>query len=175
MLVFASCDRDVFMRDPVQDPIRQFTQLSELGTVEYTVTKVVKVVDHPKWYQFGDRKLLFTCKATLKAGIDMSGFSPDDVTVNKSQRSATVTLPKAKLLTFNMDPKDCKLAFVKIGGIRHPFTAEERNAVLIQGEKSIRDNIGQYGILEDAETNASEFVKMVFSKAGIYDVTVKFR
>lgn len=42
---------------------------AELGTVEYTITKVVKADDNADWYKFGDRKILFTVKATMKAGI----------------------------------------------------------------------------------------------------------
>ena len=55
---------------------------AEFGTVEYTVKKLIKANDVGKWYAIGDRKILFSCTAYLKAGIRVaffrSGFSAAD-------------------------------------------------------------------------------------------------
>ena len=66
LLIFlSSCERkkDVIAKLTLQEKmnakVAELTEMSELGTVEYTVTKVVKASDDAKWYQFGDRKILF--------------------------------------------------------------------------------------------------------------------
>ena len=56
-----------------------------------------------------------------------------------------------------------------------PSSAEERNALLRQGEKQIRDSVPSLGILEKADENARRFFESVFSKMGFTAVTVQFR
>lgn len=59
--------------------------------------------------------------------------------------------------------------------LRQSFSAEERNALLRQGEKQIRDSVPSLGILEEAEANAVKFFESVFSKMGFTEVEVQFR
>ena len=59
--------------------------------------------------------------------------------------------------------------------LRQSFTAEERNALLRQGEKQIRDSVPSLGILEKADENARRFFESVFQKMGFESVEVSFR
>jgi hypothetical protein len=59
--------------------------------------------------------------------------------------------------------------------LRQSFTAEERNALLRQGEKQIRDSVPSLGILEKADENARRFFASVFGKMGFETVDVVFR
>ena len=56
--------------DSINKKIMGIESMAELGTVEYTVTKIIKAND-AAWYRYGDRKILFSSVAYLKAGIDM--------------------------------------------------------------------------------------------------------
>ena len=58
---------------------------------------------------------------------------------------------------------------------RHSFSAEERNALLQQGEKQIRSSVPSLGILEKADENALRFFESVFQKMGFETVEVVFR
>jgi hypothetical protein len=59
--------------------------------------------------------------------------------------------------------------------LRSSFTAEERNALLRQGEKQIRNSVPSLGILEKADENARRFFESVFQKMGFTTVEVSFR
>ena len=55
----------------------------QLGLVEYDVNKIVKGKDKA-WYPFSGKSILCSCKAYLKAGIDLETFNPmTDVTVSE--------------------------------------------------------------------------------------------
>lgn len=177
--VCVSCDKkdalkELTLREKMNAKVTELTAMNELGTVEYKVTKVVKASDDAKWYQFGDRKILFQCTAYLKAGIDLNKFDPDKVKINESEKSVVVVLPKAELLSFNMPPDEAKLAYEKVALTRFNFTAQERNLLLRQGEEDIRKDVPRMGILQDAEKNASSFFKSLLSQMGFKSVTVKF-
>lgn len=152
------------------------SEMAELGTVEYTVKKIVKADNAtPAWYKIGKRKILFTCTAFIKAGIDMKDFSADDVSVNKETNSISVVLPKAKILSFNMPPEEIKEEFTLVTGFRDKFTPEEKQCLLVLGEKDIRDDIPNMGILEDAEANAKLFFTALFSQLGYEKINIKFK
>ena len=148
--------------------------MAELVTVEYTIKKIINA-DDAAWYKYGDRKILFTCTAFLKAGIDMKDFSPDDVVVNRENKSITVTLPDAKLLSYNIPPEMIKQEFCNVTGFRFGFTPQDKQNLKLQGEQSILEDIPNYGILEDARKNAKEFFEATFAQLGYKNITVKFR
>lgn len=147
--------------------------MAELGTVEYTITKIIKAND-PKWYKNGDRKILFSSVAYIKAGIDMQEFSMSNVTFDKETKTVSVVLPKAKVLSFNMPPEKIHIVFSETSGARKDFTVEETNDLKIQAENSIREDIPNMGILQDAENNAKGFFKVLLTQLGFEIITIKF-
>jgi hypothetical protein len=148
--------------------------LSELGTVEYVVSKVVKADDNATWYKFGDRKILFSCKASLKAGIDLSKLSNDSIKINANQKSISLLLPKAELLSFNMKPDDVRLVYEKTEITRFSFSNAERDMIMTQGENSIKNSVEELGILTDAENNAKMFLEAFLSQAGYSKIIINF-
>ena len=113
-------------------------ETAELATVEYKVRKIVKTNDE-KWYSVGDRKILFSATAYLKAGVDLEGFTADKVSISGDDIS--VTLPHAKLLSFNMPIEETSTVFESYGFFRSRFSAEEQNHILELGERDIRRDI----------------------------------
>lgn len=148
-------------------------EMAELGTVEYTVKKIVKT-DDGAWFTVGTRKILFTCTAFIKAGINMKDFSVENVTVDKENKSIAVVLPKATILSFNMPPEEIKQEFAVITGFRANFTPEEKQQLLVLGENDIRSDIPNMGIIEDAEANAKLFFTALFSQLGYEKINIKF-
>ena len=147
------------------------TEMSELGTVEYTIAKIIKASD-TKFYTMGERKILFSCCATMKAGIDLSEFSKDQVKVKGKQ--ITITLPQPKVLSFNMPPELAKLEYEKVGALRFDFTAEDRNNLLRQGEAAILADAANLGILDDAKKNAQMFFEALLAQVGFDKINVEF-
>lgn len=178
MLLCTSCSKlglkKVSLEQKLSEKMSQITDVAELGTVEYTVTKVVKASDDASWYKVGNRKILFDCTAYLKAGIDMSKFDGTKVQVNEEKKSVVVTLPQAELLAFNMPPEKAKLVYENVSTFRSNFSAADRNHLLQLGEKNIREDVPNLGILKDAEKNASDFFKAMLGQLGFEIITVKF-
>lgn len=171
-LLCSSCGHK--LTEQMETKAAELQAMGEIGTVEYTVTKIVKANDNAEWYKIGDRKVLFTTTSYLKAGISLDNFTMDNVVINESDKSISVTLPHAKLLSINLPPENIKLAYEKVSAIRRDFSSEERIALLQQGEADIRADIRNLGILEDAEHNATEFFSALLSQMGFEKVTINF-
>jgi len=168
-LVLSSCGAN--LEERTKQKMQEMTAMSELGTVEYTVSKVVKCNDKI-WYKVGDRKILFTCRAYLKAGLDMAKFSPDCVAINGT--AIEITLPAPTLLSLDMPAEDAKLVYEKTGLLRNDFSATERNELLRQGEEAILEDVPNLGILEDAKKSATQFFTAMLKQLGYKTITVKF-
>ena len=169
-----SCKQDISYKQ-MEEQVGKITSLTELGTVEYVVTKIVKAHDNATWYKFGDRKILFSCKAILKAGIDLSKLEDSDIKANIEKKSISITLPEAELLSVNLKPENIKLIYEKTSITRSSFSNKERDAVLAQGEADILKSVPDMGIFDDAESNAKLFLEAFFKQAGFTDVNIEFK
>ena len=77
-LLFTSCRQKEKEHD-LPSTILAIQQTGKLATAEYTLTKIIRASDDQTWYKIGDRKILMSCEAHLKAGVDL-------------QRSVRITL-----------------------------------------------------------------------------------
>ena len=155
--------------------IEAISSMKELSLVEYRVRKIIKADDQGEWYKIGDRKILMSCTAYLKAGIDLSSFSEEDVTVDRKEGRVTVTLPHATLLSLDIPPSEIRQEYDQVTLLRSDFSAKERNDLLRQGERQIRASVTSLGILPKAEENARKFFESVFYKMGFTTVEVIFK
>lgn len=149
-----------------------FKEMSELATVEYIVTKIVKADDNRTWYKVGDRKILMSCEASIKAGIDFSAIDEGDVTIDG--KSISLVLPKAHLISLNIRPEDVRVEYEETGFFRDDFSTAERDALLIQGEKQIKNSVEALGVLTAAETNASLFISNYLKTLGYNRINIRF-
>lgn len=173
ILLAVSCSKSS-NNDLIEEKAATITEMAELGTVEYTISKIIKANDNKAFYTIGDRKILLSCKAVVKAGIDLKNFSEDDIIYDKDANSLTVKLPAPRILSLNLPAEYVKLEYVKVGILRSNFTAEERNELLSQGEKDIREDLPKLGILEDARSNAKMFIESLFGNVGVENIHVEF-
>ncbi len=153
--------------------IFEIRDIGVLAASEYTVGKVLKVKDEPEWYKFGNRNILISCKAKVKAGIDFSKLSEDDIELK--DYSVYIKLPNPEIVSFDMDPSMIKTELVDVNGMRQNFTLEEKNEILNLGEKSIRKEILETGILEDAKRNTNQFIKDFYKQLGYKDVQIVYK
>ena len=150
---------------------RTLKDLAELATVEYSVTKIVSYKD-VAWY--GDRKILFETAATVKAGIDLNELADQDIQL-EDDTAVTVTLPRPRILLFNMKPEHMREIFNESGVLRSDFSNEEKDGLLSQGEKDIRAKVATMDILERAARNARILVESWLKKMGFATVRVVFK
>lgn len=156
----------------IEGRVRQMAETSELGTVEYTVKKIVKCDDQQR-FTIGDRKILFQSTAYLKAGIKLDHFTADDIQID--EKIVTINLPHAELLSFNMPAEETITVFENYGFFRSRFSAEEQNEILTLGEKDIREDVPNLGILQDAERNAKDVFTALLTQMGFNQVNVNFK
>ena len=158
----------------LEEALSKAVACAELGAVEYTITKLI-MVDDDALYKFGDRKIIFSCHTTMKAGIDLKEFTKEDVVVSKGGNTVVVNLPQPKVLAFNMAAEDIKLEYSKVSGLRMNFNTDERNDLLKQGEKAIMEDAPNLGIYDDAKKNATDFFKALLAQCGYANVDVCFK
>ncbi len=173
-LVSVSCKKGPSLEEELENWIPQMTEMAELGTVEYTVNKIVSANDNGDWYKLGDRMILFSTTSYIKAGIPLDDFGEKNIQADALRKSAIVTLPHARLLSFNMPPEEVKLTYKKVSALRSDFNATERNKLLTQAEQQIRASIPSTGIYQEAERNASEMVTTMLKNLGFEIVKVQF-
>ncbi len=147
--------------------------MQQLATAEYIVTKVVKAEDNKTWYKLGDRRILISSKATIKAGIDLSKMSDNDIT--RSNNKLSILLPAPQILSLNLSPADIKVEHEEVSFFREKFTNAERDALLAQAEKQIREQADSLGLLNSAKENAIVFVRSFFQNAGFKEVDINFQ
>lgn len=168
LLLLCACKRE----PPLRDTVLQLRELTELATTEYTLTKIVKASDDQTWYKVGERRILISCKAAVKAGIDLSGLKDSDVSVNGD--GISLTLPPARILSLDIRPEDIRTEFQEVGLLRSEFTAAERNGLMQQAEARIREQVPGTGILRTAEANASLVLGNLLQRMGYKTVDIRF-
>lgn len=147
-------------------------QMQELATAEYTITKVVKASDDQTWYKIGDRKILITCEAKVKAGIDFSAMDTRYVSI--TEKSISIQLPPPKIISVNIPPGKIKVAYQDIGTFRSSFSVSEQNALMVQAEKQVLAKSSQLGILEEAKANTKTWLTGYLSSLGFEQIDIQF-
>jgi len=141
-------------------------------TAEYILSKIVKASDDKTWYKVGNRKILMSLEAHLKAGIDFQTINETNFVAEDSLLS--VTLPHAKIFSLNIPPEKIKLEYQKIDFLRDDFSAAEREHLLAQAEVEIRKLADSLKILNTAEENAALFLEKLLKQSGYETVRISF-
>lgn len=156
--------------------VYEVRNIGELSTIEYTVGKIIKLDDvseNHEWYEYdkyGDRKILMSCKAKVKAGVDLTQLEENNIKVHGT--TIEIELPPVEITSFTMDPEDIRTEMESVTGFRPSFTQEEKNGFLKQGEEAIREDLKSTGIIEDAEDNAKAFLTDFYKQLGFKEVKV---
>ena len=167
-IVSLSCGKQ---QAPKKDVVFSIQQLSDLATVEYTVTKIIKAQDNKTWYKIGDRKILMTSEAVIKAGIDLGSITKNDIAVDG--KKITVTLPPPKFISISLPPEKIKVQYEDVSGFRTSFSSSERDVLAVQAEKQIRNSIDSLGILPQAKANTALLLHNMLSNLGFEEITIR--
>lgn len=146
---------------------------AQLGTVEYTISKIIKV-DHDVFYKIGDRKLLFSTLSTMKAGVDLKNFCADSIVIDGKHNTITINLPKPQILSFSMPAENIKMEYSKTSALRSEFSVTERNELLKQGEEDIIADAEELGIFAEAEKNVKALFETMLSSRNYSQVIINF-
>jgi len=171
-ILFTSFSCNQKEKDEQKQLIPLIKELSDLATVEYVVTKIIKAKDNKTWFKIGDRKILMSCKASLIAGIDLSKIGTENININDKEIS--LILPRAKLLIINIKPEDIKTEYEDVSFFRSSFTNAERDAMAAQGEVEIKNSADSLGILQSAEVNATLVISNFLKNLGYKIINIRF-
>jgi hypothetical protein len=147
-------------------------EMSDLATVEYTVTKVIKASDHATWFKMGDRKILMSCEAHIKAGIDMSTINSNNFVI--TGKNIEVRLPQPKVISVSIPAESIRTEYEEVGVFRDKFKTQDRDALAAQAEQHIIKSIDSLGIINQAKVNTSMFVTDFLQKLGYENIKVYY-
>jgi hypothetical protein len=151
------------------DPIaivHQVRSLARLETIQYSVERVITAERGQEVFGrlFGDR-LLFVAHGVVIAGVDLQKLGPDDLQVRNNV--LYVKLPEPEIFIATLDNErsyvyDRDTGLLTRGDI-HLETTARRTA-----EQAIRAAALEDGILEQARTNAENYLYRLLMEIGNY-------
>jgi hypothetical protein len=147
---------------------------AQLGTVEYTISKIIDGNHGGAFYKIGERKILFSTRSTMKAGVNLKNFCADSILIDPKLNTITINLPKPQIVSFNMPAESIKQEFSLTTGFRSEFSVEDRMELLKQGEADILADAEEFGIFADAEKNVRTLFEAMLSTQGYSKIIINF-
>ena len=172
--------------DTVPLLITQVQKCSKLYTAEYRVHKIVThddvvrlkgtVLKHDFNIKMpvGDRKVAIPIDAKLKAYIDFSTFSEENIERNGKKITIVLPDPQVTMTSSKIDQKNVK---EYISFARAYFSDAELASFQQQGREAIIADIPKMGIIETAQANAAKVLVPMLVELGYEetDITIAFR
>ena len=166
--------------------VTQVQKCSRLYTTEYHIHKIVTHDDVLQLkgsvlkqdisirMPMGERKIAIPMDATVKAYIDLSGFSEQNVERRGNKITLLLPDPKIVLTSSKIDQQSIKQF---VGLTRARFSDEEMTHYEQQGRESIIQSAEKMGIVETARASAAHTLIPLLEQLGYreQDVTISFR
>ena len=177
---------EAVVTDSVPSLVMQIQKCSRLYTTEYHIHKIVTHDDVVRLkgnfmrqdfdipLPLGERKIAIPMDATLKAYIDFSQFTEDNV--ERDGERITILLPDPQVvMTSTKIDRDKVREYV--GLTRSHFTDKELTAYEQQGRQAILNTIPELGINEAAQANAAQVLVPMLVEMGYREenITIAFR
>lgn len=156
----------------VPDPVtivREVRALSRLETIRYSVEKVItaETGQGAFGFLFGDR-LLFVAHGYVIAGVDLNNLGPDDVTFDDKGR-VYLSLPSPEVFFATLDNDKSYVYDRETGLLTKGEVTLEATARQV-AEEEILSAALEDGILEQAQTNAENYLYRFLRSLGFSDV-----
>ena len=187
--MFAPTDGADTLQLPDSDGlVLQVARTSKLYTAEYQVHKIVthndvrylsatiagQTIETP--ITLGDRKIAIPIDVTLKAYIDFSDFSLDNIERSADGHTLHVTLPDPKVVVTS-SRVDHAGTQQYVDFFRSDFSDEEMSDYTRQGVEAVLNTVPQMGIIETARQSAAATLIPLFARMGYREerIVVTFR
>lgn len=172
--------------DTIPMLITQVKRCSKLYTAEYKMHKIVthddqirlkgKILQHDydMALPVGSRKIAIPIDATIKAYVDMAGFSKENIRRNGKQIEILLPDPRIELTSSRINHGEIK-KYVAL--LRQDFSDAELADYEQQGRQAIINDIPLTGITEMAKESAAKVLVPFFVGLGYdeKDITVTYR
>lgn len=160
--------------------LEQIQELNELSTAEAFSKVIIERQDNAVFGQeIGldlpgtKRQLLVVIPGSVRAGIDFSKVSEDDIVLDEEAKTATLTLPPAEFLGGPELFMDQVEVYSYEGLFRSGADISEAYELAEEAKKLMLAETEGQGVLQTAEANAARSVQEMFGLVD-YDVTVEF-
>ena len=166
-------NREMASADTLPSMVMQIQKCAKLYTTEVRVHKII-THDDAKRLKGSLLGQNIPIDATLKAYVDFSHFSEDNVTRRGKRIEITLPDPKIELTATRISHRQIK-RYVSLA--RTDFSDEELASYERQGRQAILRSIPQMNLLEQARTNAAKVIIPMILQMGYReeDITVSFR
>ena len=172
--------------DTIPMMIMQIQKCSKLYTAEYKVHKIVTHTDQLKLkgsilqqvfniqLPTGDRKVAIPMDATLKASVDFSQFSANNIRRNGQKIEIILPDPEVTMTSSRIDHENIKK---HVSILRSNFTDAEMTSLEKQGRAAILNSVPKMGIIDMAKDNAARTIIPMIVQMGFneQDITITFR
>ena len=164
-------EREPFSSSGVIERVRS---ISELNTVEMYFNEIIDF-ENAKFFNsfeipFTQKSFIFTVKARVKAGIDLSSIKEEDVEIDGKRlvlRLDEPVITSGEILSYKAyDEKD---------GLFNEVTTEDTLKALELFEKDLRKQAAENGIIEKAKENAEKTIEGLFMMSGYEQVKIDWR
>jgi hypothetical protein len=157
----------------IPDPVtivHELRPLARLETMQYSIEKVItaETGQGPFGFLFGDR-LLLVAHGTVIAGVDLDKLGRDDIQVG-TNGTVTISLPPSEVFITALDNEKTYVYDRDVGLLRKGDIELESAARLAAEQEMLKAAI-EDGILEQAQTNAENYIYRLLRSLGFADVT----
>lgn len=160
--------------------LERMQDLNELSTAEAFSKVIIEREDNAVFgREIGldlpgtKRQLLVVIPGSVRAGIDFSEITEQDIVLDEEAKTATLTLPKADFLGGPELFMDQVEVYSYEGLFRGGGDISEAYELADEAKKLMLEETRGQGVLELAEQNAARSVEEMFQLVD-YDVTVEF-
>ncbi|MCI8810744.1 MAG: DUF4230 domain-containing protein [Oscillibacter sp.] len=139
----------------------RLSEISEIAVVAYHYTNMAQFENSGQFsgitIPFTTKRFILTYDGTIKAGVDLT---KTDVQV--SGTAVRVTLPKAEILSHEMDADSVEI-FDEKTSIFNPFHVDDFTAFQAEQKAVMEEKAVAQGLLDEAQEKASEQVRLLLS------------
>ena len=172
--------------DTIPELVLQIKKCSKLYTTECKIRKIVthddqvavkgKIFNHDYNINLplGQRKVAIPIDATVKAYVDFSSFTRDNVA--KRGDKIEVTLPDPRIVV-TATTIDHDMVKQYVPALRKNFSSEELYSYASQGREAIVKDIPKLGLIAHAQADAANIIIPIIAQMGYKEenITVTFK
>ncbi|GED20597.1 DUF4230 domain-containing protein [Kurthia gibsonii] len=161
--------------------VEKITELNELATAEAYLKVIVERENNAL---FGEeigldipgtkQKLLVVMPGTVRAGVDLSKITKEDVQVDEEKKTIQVTAPEPQIqgkATLDLEKVQ---VFSTNGLFRDEATVKDGYSLANDAQKLMIKEAETAGLLKHAKTNAEQTIRNLFSALD-YETTIEFK
>lgn len=146
---------------------QQIQDISELASVEYNYTNMGKFENQATFYgwkvPFTTKSFIISYDGKIKAGIDMSQV---EVKVNK--KNIDVTVPKAKILSHEIDEKSIEV-FDETQNIFNQISITDYNQFAIDQKDKMETSVKEKGLIKEAQEKVQKTIQTYIKSIDVKD------